>query len=75
MKAADQIHRLFRWSEKDQAYIGYFPDLYSGGACHGDREEAVYSDLCGVVRDEIEHRLAKGRQLPPPLVRSVRGLK
>lgn len=75
MKAADQFHRFVRWSEEDQAYIGYCPDLYFGGVCHGDSEEAVYSDLCGTVRDEVEHRLAHGQPLPPPRVRAVRELE
>lgn len=33
MKPGDQYHRLVHWSEEDQSYIGYCPDLYFGGVC------------------------------------------
>lgn len=75
MKNADRYHRFVRWSDEDQAYIGYCPDLYFGGVCHGDDEETVYAQLCGIVRDEIEHRLAGGEALPTPQVRAVRELE
>jgi len=42
MKIADRYHRFVRWSEEDQLYIGYCPDLYFGGVCHGEKEAAVY---------------------------------
>jgi hypothetical protein len=71
MKSADPHHRHVRWSDEDQAYIGYCLDLYFGGVCHGEDEAAVYAELCGLVRDEIEHRLAKGEALPEPRVRAM----
>ena len=37
-------------------------------------EETTYADLCTVVRDEIEHRLVKGENLPKPTVRATRDL-
>jgi len=48
--------------------------LYSGGVCHGEDEEKAYSQLCRIVRDEIEHRLVKGESLPAPAVRATRDL-
>jgi len=48
--------------------------LTFGGTCHGDQEEATYSELCVIVRDEIAHRLAKGEILPTPAVRATRDL-
>jgi hypothetical protein len=75
MKQADRYHRFVRWSEDDQLYIGYCPDLYFGGVCHGEAEESVYTELCGIVRDEVEHRLAAGEPLPSPAVRVMRELE
>lgn len=69
MKPADRYHRFVRWSDSDQCYIGYCPDLYSGGVCHGEYEEEVYAELCAIVRDEIAHRLTKGEPLPEPTAR------
>ena len=66
MKDADRYHRYVRWSDEDQAYIAYCPDLYFGGVCHGNSEEAVYADLCEIVRAEVAHRLQKGEILPVP---------
>ena len=74
MKPEDNYHRFVRWSEEDQCYIGYCPDLYLGGVCHGDNEEATYAALCEIVRDEIAHRLGKGEALPPATVRATRDL-
>ena len=34
MKPEDRYHRFVRWSDEDQCYIGYCPDLYLGGTCH-----------------------------------------
>ena len=74
MKLEDQYHRFVRWSDEDQCYIGYCPDLYYGDCCHGDQEEQTYADLCAIVRDEIAHRLNKGETLPNPAVRATRDL-
>ena len=75
MKIADRYHRFVRWSEEDQLYIGYCPDLYFGGICHGEEEEAVYSELCGHIREEIEHRQTRGDALPEPTVRVTRDVE
>ena len=75
MKPEDRYHRFVRWSDEvDQCYIGYCPDLYAGGVCHGEREEDTYAELCTIVRDEIAHRSAKGEVLPEPAVRATRDL-
>ena len=74
MKPADSYLRFVKWSDEDQCYIGYCPDLFYGGVCHGENEEMTYADLCTVVRDEVEHRLAKGEDLPKPSVRATRDL-
>lgn len=74
MKPADSYHRFVKWTDEDQCYIGYCPDLFYGGVCHGEQEEQTYADLCTLVRDEIAHRLAKGETLPTPAVRATRDL-
>jgi predicted RNase H-like HicB family nuclease len=74
MKPADKYHRFIHWSDEDQCYIGYCPDLYFGGVCHGSDEEETYAELCSIVREEIAHRLAKGENLPEPAVRATRDL-
>ena len=74
MKPEDRYHRFVRWSDEDQCYIGYCPDLYYGGCCHSEQEEQTYADLCAIVRDEIAHRLAQGEVLPAPAVRATRDL-
>ncbi len=71
MHAADRYHRFVRWSDEDHAYIGFCPDLYFGAVCHADEEEAAYSELCAIVRAEIEHRLGLGEKLPDPRVRAM----
>jgi len=75
MKAADRYHHFVRWSEEDQLYIGYCPDLYFGGVCHGDNDEQVYTELCSIIRDEIEHRESRGEPLPQSSVRVTRDVE
>lgn len=38
MKPADSYLRFVKWSDEDQYYIGYCPDLFYGGVCHGEIE-------------------------------------
>jgi hypothetical protein len=75
MKPYDAYHKFVRWSDEDQASIGYCPDLYFGGICHGDDETEVYQELCQIVRDEVAHRLAMKWELPSPSVRVMRDLE
>ena len=74
MKIQDQYHRFVRWSDEDQSYIGYCPDLYLAGVCHHESEETCYAELCAIVRDEVAHRTAKCEPLPTPKVRITRDL-
>jgi hypothetical protein len=75
MKAADRYHHFVRWSEEDQLYIGYCPDLYVGGVCHGVNDEQVYAELCRTLRDEVSHRQEQGETLPAPSVRITRDVE
>ena len=74
MKPEDHYHRFVQWSDEDNVYIGYCPDLYSGGICHSEKEEDTYSELCTIIRDEIAHRLTKNETLPRATVKATREL-
>lgn len=63
MKPGDEYHRFAHWSEEDQCYIGYCPDLYFGGVCHAANELEAYGELCSIIQDEVRHRTAKGEAL------------
>ena len=73
MKAEDRYLRFVRWSDEDQLYVGFCPDLFPfGGVCHGATEEAAYAELCALVRDEIEDLQREGKILPPSSTRPMR---
>ncbi len=57
MKDSARYAKVVAWSEEDQCYIGYLPGLVFGGCCHGDDEQAVFSELCEIADECIEiHR-------------------
>ncbi len=53
MKVSDQYNKWIEWSEEDQIYIGQCPDLITG--IHGDNPTRLYSELCDVIEDVIQH--------------------
>jgi hypothetical protein len=57
--------KFVRWSEKDKVYVGYCPDLFIGGACHGKDENKVYAELCDLVEEDIAQRRRAKQPLPP----------
>jgi hypothetical protein len=69
MKAADQYLRFVRWSDEDNLYVGYCPDLFPwGGVCHGSDEHATYRELGEIIAQEVSERsefnsLTRGRPL------------
>lgn len=70
MKMSDQYHKWIEWSEEDQIYIGKCPDLITG--IHGDNPAQLYSELCEVIEDVIQHFFKEGRELPSPKIRPMR---
>ena len=56
--------KFVRWSEADQLFIGYCPDLFIGGVCHGSDEQKVYRELSRLVADEIAETQRAKRSLP-----------
>ena len=69
MKASDQYHKWVEWSDEDHAYIGKCPDVITG--IHGDDPVRLYSELCDVVDEVIQHLVSEGRPLPRPRIRPM----
>jgi predicted RNase H-like HicB family nuclease len=73
MKAQDRYLQFVRWSEEDQAYVGYCPDLFPwGGVCHGPTAVKAFARLHEIVEDMVTTAQAKGLPLPPPRTRPMR---
>lgn len=73
MKTADQYLRFVRWSDHDNQYVGYCPDLFPwGGVCHGADEQETYRHLRDLIDQEVSELLASGKELPPPVTRPMR---
>jgi hypothetical protein len=56
--------KFVQWSEPDQLYVGYCPDLFIGGICHGSDEQKVYRELTRLVAAEIAESQRAKRPLP-----------
>ena len=73
MKAQDQYLQFIRWSDEDNAYIGYCPDLFPwGGVCHGTTSVEAYAKLSEIVEDTVSTAQAQGLELPPATTRPMR---
>ncbi len=70
MKAMDHYHKWIEWSAEDHTYIGKCPDLITG--IHGDDPVRLYSELCEVIEDVIQHFESEGRTLPVPSIRPMK---
>ena len=65
MKDGARYVKIVEWSDEDQCFVGSCPGLFYGGY-HGDDEQAVFAELCGIVDETIELYEREGRALPPP---------
>jgi hypothetical protein len=73
MKPEDRYLKFVRWSDEDNLYVGYCPDLFPwGGVCHGATEEETYGGLCALVREELEELRRAGKEIPTPATRPMR---
>ena len=73
MKTEDRYLKFVLWSDDDNLYVGYCPDLFPwGGVCHGATEEATYTELCRLVREEVEELRKAGKEAPLPATRAMR---
>jgi predicted RNase H-like HicB family nuclease len=64
VKASARYVKIVEWSDEDQCFVGSCPGLLYGG-CHGDDEQAVFSELCEIVDETIELFNQDGRPLSP----------
>ena len=62
-------HHWVEWSDEDQCFIGYCPDLANGGMCHHEDPKETYAELIDIMGWLVELAREQGRQLPPPAVR------
>jgi hypothetical protein len=56
--------KFVQWSDADQFFIGYCPDLFIGGVCNGSDEQKVYRELTKLVAEEIVETQHSKRPLP-----------
>ena len=69
MRKIDKYHKWIEWSEEDRVYIGKCPDLITG--IHGEDPIKLYSELCEVVEEVIQHFEADGKTLPKSRTRPM----
>ena len=73
MKAQDQYLQFVRWSEEDQTYVGYCPDLFPwGGVCHGTTPVEAFTELTEIVEDTVSSAQERGVSLPSATTRPMR---
>jgi predicted RNase H-like HicB family nuclease len=65
MKESARYVKIVEWSEEDQCFVGSCPGLFFGG-CHGNDEQAVFSELYEIVEETIGMLMKDGKPLPPP---------
>ncbi len=56
--------KFVQWSADDRLFVGYCPDLFIGGICHGLDEHKVYRELSRLVTEEIVESERANRALP-----------
>jgi predicted RNase H-like HicB family nuclease len=73
MKPQDKYLMFVQWSEADQLYVGYCPDLFpAGGVCHGATSKDAFEKLVEVVDDTVTTAQQQGIELPEPRARVMR---
>lgn len=73
MKPQDKYLAFVRWSEEDEAYIGYCPDLFPArGVCHGATPVETYTRLWDIIEDTVQTAEAQGLALPTANTRPMR---
>ncbi len=72
MSKSIPYHHWVQWSSEDDAFIGFCPDLFMGGACHGSDESDVYARLVALIHEEMEDLRAGEKPMPAVTVRPMR---
>ena len=76
MKTQDRYLSFVRWSEEDQAYVGYCPDLFpAGGVCHGKTPVEAFAALCEIIDDTVATAESQNIPLPEPQTRPMRDVE
>ncbi len=52
MRDSARYVKIVEWSDEDGCFVGSCPGLYYGG-CHGEDEQAVFVELCGLVEERL----------------------
>ena len=56
--------KFVQWSDEDKLFVGYCPDLFIGGVCHGADEQKVYRELTRLVAGEVAEHTRTRSALP-----------
>ena len=73
MKTQDRYLMFVQWSEADQLYVGYCPDLFpAGGVCHGATKIEAFGKLSEIVEDTVSTAEEEGIALPEAKSRVMR---
>jgi predicted RNase H-like HicB family nuclease len=76
MRTKDRYLSFVQWSEEDQAYVGFCPDLFpAGGVCHGATAIDAFATLDEIVGDMVETAESQGLPLPSVKTRPMRELE
>jgi predicted RNase H-like HicB family nuclease len=76
MKPQDRYLMFVRWSEDDQLYVGYCPDLFpAGGVCHGPTAVDAFAKLCDIVEDTVTTSAQNSLPLPEVTTRPMREIE
>ena len=69
MKRSARYVKIVEWSEEDRCFVGSCPGLLFGG-CHGDDEQAVFSELCAIVDETLDLFVKEGNPRPARTTRT-----
>ena len=76
MRTQDKYLMFVQWSDEDNAYLGYCPDLFpAGGVCHGATPVEAFSRLSEIVEDAVETAESSGIALPEAKTRPMREIE
>ena len=76
MKTEDKYLSFVQWSEPDQLYVGYCPDLFpAGGVCHGASSVDAYEKLVEIIEDMVATAKEQNIPLPEPRIRAMREIE
>jgi predicted RNase H-like HicB family nuclease len=65
MKPTNRYLKFVQWSDADNAFVGFCPDLFPyGGVCHGDTEPGTFAALCHIVEETVSDASSEGLPLP-----------